>query len=121
MVFSSVTFLFFFLPAVLVAYHLCPRRLRNTVLLLASLVFYTWGAGWVVLVLLASIAVNGVLGLGVERAMEAGLRRRAQVILAIAVVLNVGLLAWFKYANFAVEMLGGALGALGRTEPTWAA
>ena len=85
MVFSSVTFLFFFLPAILIVYHLSPGSLRNTVLLLASLVFYAWGAGWIVVVLVASIAVNGVLGLGVERAMEAGLRRRAQLVLGIAV------------------------------------
>jgi alginate O-acetyltransferase complex protein AlgI len=113
MVFSSVTFLFFFLPAVLIAYYLTPRGLRNTLLLLASLVFYAWGAGLIVLVLIASIAFNGVLGLGIERAIEAGMRRRAQLLLAIAVIVNVGSLAWFKYANFAVDTLGGALGALG--------
>ena len=59
MVFSSVTFLFFFLPAVLVAYHLTPRPLRNLVLVLASLLFYAWGAGWIVVVLVASMVLNG--------------------------------------------------------------
>ena len=121
MVFSSVTFLFFFLPAVLIAYHVTPRPLRNTLLLLASLVFYAWGAGWIVLVLGVSIAFNGLFGLGVERAMGADRRRRAQVILGIAVVANLGLLAWFKYANLAVETLGGALGALGQAGVPWTA
>ncbi len=121
MVFSSVTFLFFFLPAVLVAYYLTPRPLRNTVLLLASLLFYAWGAGWIVVMLAASIALNGLLGLGIERAMEAGLRRRGQLILGIAVLLDVGLLVWFKYANFAVDTLGGVLGAMGEAGLPWTA
>jgi len=121
MVFSSVTFLFFFLPSVLILYYLTPRRLRNTLLLLASLVFYAWGAGLIVLVLIASIAFNGVFGLGIERAMEDGQRRRAQLLLGIAVIVNVGSLAWFKYANFAVETLGGALGALGQAGLPWTA
>ncbi len=119
MVFSSVTFLFFFLPAVLIAYYLTPRPLRNTVLVLASLLFYAWGAGWIVVVLVASIALNGLFGLGIERAMEAGERRRVQSILAVAVVFDVGLLAWFKYANFAVDTLSGALGAIGVAGPPW--
>jgi alginate O-acetyltransferase complex protein AlgI len=119
MVFSSVTFLFFFLPAVLLAYYLMPRRARNALLVLASLLFYTWGAGWIVLVLLVSIGLNGLFGLGVERAMEADQRRRAQVILAVAVVMNVGLLAWFKYANFTVDTVNGMLGATGGGALAW--
>jgi alginate O-acetyltransferase complex protein AlgI len=119
MVFSSVTFLFFFLPAVLLAYYVMPRRARNALLVVASLLFYAWGAGWIVLVLLVSIGLNGVFGLGVERAMEAGQRRRAQAILAVAVVMNVGLLAWFKYANFTVDTVNGVLGAAGGDALTW--
>jgi alginate O-acetyltransferase complex protein AlgI len=119
MVFSSVTFLFFFLPAILLAYYLTPRSLRNTVLVVASLVFYAWGAGWIVVVLIVSIALNGLFGLGIERAMEAGERRRAQWILAVAVAFDVGLLAWFKYANFAVDTFSGALGAIGVAGPPW--
>jgi alginate O-acetyltransferase complex protein AlgI len=119
MVFSSVTFLFFFLPAVLLAYYVMPRRARNALLVVASLLFYTWGAGWIVLVLLASIGLNGLFGLGVERAMEADQRRRAQAILAVAVVINVGLLAWFKYANFTVDTVNGFLGAAGGGALAW--
>jgi alginate O-acetyltransferase complex protein AlgI len=119
MVFSSVTFLFFFLPAVLIVYYVLPWRARNALLVLASLVFYAWGAGWIVLVVMASIGLNGLFGLGVERAMEAGHRRRAQGILAVAVVVNVGLLAWFKYANFTVETVNGFLGAAGGGALAW--
>jgi alginate O-acetyltransferase complex protein AlgI len=121
MVFSSVTFLFFFLPAVIVLYYLTPRRLRNTLLLLASLVFYAWGAGWLVLVLIGSIALNYVFGLGVETAIGAGQRRRAQTILAIAVLMNVGLLAWFKYANFTVDTLDAILATAGGAALPWTA
>jgi alginate O-acetyltransferase complex protein AlgI len=119
MVFSSVTFLFFFLPAVLIAYYLVPRRARNALLVLASLLFYTWGAGWIVLVLLVSIGFNGLFGLGVERSMEAERRGRAQLILAVAVIANVAVLAWFKYANFTVETMNGIIGAAGGGALAW--
>lgn len=119
MVFSSITFLFFFLPAVIVGYYAAPRRRRNLWLLVASLLFYTWGAGSIVLVLLVSIAINNLLGLGVERAMDGGRRGRARLVLAAAVVLNVGLLAWFKYANFTVDILDGLLVGAGRDALPW--
>jgi alginate O-acetyltransferase complex protein AlgI len=117
--FSSITFLFFFLPLVLVVYYVLPRRARNTWLLVASIVFYAWGAGSTVLILLASIAVNDVLGWLIERAMAAGRRRQAQLILAVAVILAVGLLVWFKYANFAVETLDAIVIAAGGASSPW--
>src|SRR5215210_2018427 len=101
MVFSSVTFLFFFLPATIVLYYVVPRPAKNLLLLLVSLLFYTWGTGALVIALSASIAANYVLGLWIERSAEQGRDRRARAVLAVAVVMNVGLLAWFKYANFA--------------------
>jgi alginate O-acetyltransferase complex protein AlgI len=119
MVFSSVTFLFFFLPAVLIAYYLVPRHARNALLVLASLAFYTWGAGWIVLVLIGSIALNGVFGLGVERAMDGGRKGQAQAILAVAIVMNVAILAWFKYANFTVDTVTGLVAAAGGGALAW--
>jgi alginate O-acetyltransferase complex protein AlgI len=119
MVFSSVAFLFFFLPLVLAAYHLSPRPVRNLILLLASLMFYTWGAGPFVLALLVSIAVNYVIGLRIERTRDAGDQRAARIALAIGVVLNVALLAYFKYANFAVDSWNGLLGAVGLPTMPW--
>jgi alginate O-acetyltransferase complex protein AlgI len=119
MVFSSITFLFFFLPAVIVGYYVIPRRGRNLFLLVASLLFYTWGAGAIVLVLLASIAANDVMGLAVERASDAGRRDRARLVLGIAIVLNVAVLAWFKYANFTVDILDGMLFGAGRDALPW--
>src|SRR4051794_32998522 len=65
-VFSSVTFLFFFLPPVLLAYHAAPRAWRNGLLVAASLLFYAWGAGPFVVMLLASMAANYAIGLRIE-------------------------------------------------------
>ena len=62
MVFSSIEFLFYFLPITLLIYFISPRGLRNAVLLLASLVFYTWGGGIFVVILLLSIVVDYLVG-----------------------------------------------------------
>jgi alginate O-acetyltransferase complex protein AlgI len=120
MVFSSITFLFLFLPVVVTTYHMLPRRARNAWLLLTSLLFYTWGAGWIVLVLSASIAWNYVLGHAIEHARSEGHERVSRRLLAIGVVANVGALAWFKYANFGVGQLNGVLGTVGVPPMPWA-
>lgn len=120
MVFSSVTFLFFFLPPVLLVYHLAPRRLRNATLLVASLLFYTWGAGAFVLGLVGSIGANFVVGRVVERAVDRGDLRVAKRALAVGVVLNLLLLGFFKYANFGVATWNGVLAAAGIPALPWA-
>lgn len=99
MVFSSATFLFFFLPCVLALYYLSPIRIRNAMLLLASLVFYAWGEPVYVFLMLGSIAVNWVIGLLMAR--YAGTPREKQV-LALGIVFDVLVLAYFKYAGFLV-------------------
>ncbi len=121
MVFSSVTFLFFFLPAVLGAYHLAPRRARNAVLVVASVVFYTWGAGTIVFALIGSVAANFVIGLRLEQARDAGDSRLARRWLSVGVIVNLVLLGWFKYANFGVATWNGALEAFGAPGLPWAA
>ena len=120
MVFSSPTFLFFFLPLVVAGYYLLPRSRRNAELLAFSLVFYTWGAGWIVFILCGSILLNYELGLRVERSMETAQVRRARIVLALAVLLNVGLLTWFKYANFGIGTWNGLLALVGLTPMPWA-
>ena len=119
LVFSSVTFLFFFLPLLLIAYHLSPRRLRNGLLATASLGFYAWGAGAFVLGLIGSMAANYVIGRRIGRAVEAGDRRGSARALAVGVVVNVALLGVFKYANFAVASWNGALLAAGLPTMPW--
>ena len=120
MVFSSVVFLFFFLPPVLIAYHLAPRRVRNGLLLVVSLFFYAWGAGIFVVGLLASIAANYVIGFQLERRVDAGDLAAARRVLAVGIIVNVALLGWFKYANFAVATWDGLLTAAGLPTLAWA-
>ena len=99
MVFASPIFLFLFLPLTLAAYFVVPRGWRNGVLLVASLVFYAWGEAPYLLLVLGSVAFNYVLGGAIGRA-PSPTRRRGW--LAVAITGNLGLLAIFKYANFAV-------------------
>ncbi len=99
MVFASFLFLFWFLPAFLAAYWAAPARLRNLTLTLGSLVFYGWWRPHYVLLMLLCVALNH----GVARAMGpvgSGRNRRAWVV--FAVVANLAMLGWFKYANLLV-------------------
>jgi alginate O-acetyltransferase complex protein AlgI len=107
LVFSSVVFLFLFLPLVLGLYLISPRPARNALLLLASLLFYAWGEGFFVLLMLASIGMNHAFGLWIERTRRTP---RQGIAVGLAVAANLGLLAWFKYANFAVDNLNRLLG-----------
>ena len=111
MVFSSLLFLFLFLPVVLAVYLLLPGlRTRNTWLLLVSLVFYAWGEIGFILLLLISTLVNFALGKWVERCEKISERKMA---VAIAVIVNVGFLAYFKYAGLVVASLNLLLKPLG--------
>jgi alginate O-acetyltransferase complex protein AlgI len=109
MVFSSPLFLFLFLPVVLTLYALLPGiRARNLCLLIFSLIFYAWGEIGFIFLLLGSTLVNWFLGLRVDREQDPARRKSA---VTWAIVLNIGLLAFFKYANFAVGNVNGVLGA----------
>jgi alginate O-acetyltransferase complex protein AlgI len=110
MLFCSAVFLFWFLILLLAAYFLLPRRARNLLLLGASLFFYAWGAHKHVLVLLASIALNYLFGIGIDRLQGARARRWA---LALAVFVNLALLGVFKYAGFVATNLNSLLGLCG--------
>src|SRR5215813_7149861 len=99
--FASPVFVFLFLPAVLLPYWLAPRAARNALLLLASLFFYAWGEPRFAPVLLGSIAVNYLLAL----AIGAGPAHRGGLLLGLGIAANVGLLAVYKYGNFAIQNL----------------
>jgi len=114
MVFSSPSFLFAFLPTVLVVHLLLPPRLRNFLLFLLSLLFYAYGEGWFTLLMLTSIVLNWGAALLMDRAPEGG-RRRA--ILATALIANIAVLCFFKYAVFFVNEANRLLGAAGM--PLW--
>jgi alginate O-acetyltransferase complex protein AlgI len=113
MVFTTRIFLFYFLPLVLAGYYALPMRLRNLWLLAASYVFYGWYEPWFVLLMFAATTVNYACGLAMSAA-GAGPRRRFCAV-TVSIVASLGLLGFFKYANFAqmnfrllVELLGQA-------------
>lgn len=102
MVFSSLIFLFCFLPIVLITYWVMPAKLRNLYLLLASLFFYAWGEGVYVLLMLFVTVVNYLLGMSFAD-KTAGTRR---VLLAIGIVINLIPLVFYKYAVFFLQNAG---------------
>jgi len=103
-VFSSATFLFVFLPLVLALYIVVPKRFRNLLLIAASLGFYAWAAGGFGATLAASALADWVLALTIGGALAAGRRDRAGVWLTCSIVLNLGLLAWFKWWSAGVAL-----------------
>lgn len=110
MAFPTIAFLLVFLPVVLLVYPvLRSRRLQNVFLLLASLLFYAWGEGRVVLVMLASIAVNYGIGLWIETSKSP---RGRKIAVALAVAWNMGLLVVFKYLMFLGDTLGVSVPAI---------
>ena len=111
MVFSTPLFLFFFLPVTLTAYYLVPRRLRNAVLLLASLLFYFWGERLYSVIMLLSTAVDYTHGMLVDRFLRAGKKKKARWAVASSMVFNLGILFFFKYW----DLLAGTLQGLGLT------
>lgn len=110
MLFSSPVFLFLFMPLLLLLYWSVPRAARNGVLLLASIVFYVWGERFFFVVMLASIAANWLIGLALD-VLDGPRQRKAMV--AFAVLLNIGLLAVFKYTEFLVANLNDLLALIG--------
>ena len=96
MVFSSAVFLFFFLPIVLLTYYLLPKRFKNLFLLISSLIFYTWGEGALVSVMLASTIIDYLCAIAIDK----GYRRFGIV---ISIVINLSFLFYFKYFNFAFD------------------
>ena len=105
MVFSSLTFLYAYLPVVLLVYYLVPLKWRNPVLFAFSLFFYGWGEPRYVFVMLASILLNWEAGLLIEKAKNNQDQAKAKKILTLVIVINIAILAIFKYADFVVENL----------------
>ena len=103
MLFSSLEFLYLFLPLSLIIYFLAPKRVRNAVLLVESLVFYAYGEIRMLWVMLLAILLNFVSGLLIFRAATKKVKR---LTLGVAVGLNIALLGFFKYTDFLLENIG---------------
>lgn len=111
MVFSSILFITRFLPLVLAIYFVVPKRIRNLVLFLSSILFYAWGEPVYILLMCFTITVDYVFGLIIDRQISAGKKKSAKVSLAAAVVINLALLGFFKYANFTINTVNSLTGA----------
>ena len=101
MVFSSSLFLFAFLPLVLGLYFISPKRVKNYVLLIASLVFYAWGEPSFVFIMIGVVLVDYVSALLIQKFDNK--KRMRQCILILTIIINFGLLAYFKYAGLFVN------------------
>ncbi len=115
MVFSSALFLFYFLPLFLVLYWLTPYRFKNLCILLASLLFYIWGAPLFIFPLLGSIVLDYFIALEISRTKNSA----KKWLLYASLLLNLGLLAYFKYSNFFVENLDVLFQIFGIAELKW--
>lgn len=102
MVFSSLLFLFRFLPAVLILYYIAPRKLRNVILLLFSLFFYAWGEPKYVFLMLFTITMDFFIGKGIDKAKKEGNQKKAKRFLMTSILVDLSILGFFKYADFLI-------------------
>lgn len=110
MVFSSILFIFYFLPLTLLLYYAGPSRLRNLVLLVISLVFYSWGEPVYISIMLFSTVFDYGNGIAIEKCLSSGRKRAARAVLLLSVAGNLGILGFFKYSNFFIETINAAGG-----------
>ena len=103
MLFSSMVFLFLFLPVVLMLYYASPRKVRNLILFVFSLVFYAWGEPIYVFLMIASTIVAYITGLLADKTKQGRKPWVPKVSLIVAILWNMGLLLFFKYTNFFIE------------------
>ena len=107
MVFSSITFLYYFLPAVLLVYFLVPKALKNGVLLLSSLLFYGWGEPRLLWLMVATISAFYGCGLAIGSAKDPGWRK---FFLVLSIAVGIGLLGIYKYADFFISSFTAVTG-----------
>ncbi len=116
MAFNSSLFLLYFLPGFLIVYFLLPGKLKNWFLLIASILFYSWGAPKFLPVLVLSVIFDFII----LREMQHHEGRARSLLFWHSVVLNIGLLLYFKYMNFIFDQLSGSLGRFGISSVKWA-
>ncbi|WP_313129703.1 MBOAT family O-acyltransferase [Anaerocolumna sp.] len=107
MLFSSITFLYYFLPLVLILYFAVPKNLKNWVLLISSLIFYGWGEPKYILLMGLSIVVQYILGILIERHSDT---KKAKFWLVISICFSIGLLGYFKYVDFFIRNVNSVTG-----------
>ncbi|MBT3384218.1 MAG: MBOAT family protein [Prolixibacteraceae bacterium] len=113
MVFSSILFLYVFLPVFLLLYHIVGTKLKNYILLAASLIFYAWGAPKFIFFVVGSLVANFYV------VRQLYLQNNRKLFLILSVIINLGLLVYFKYANFFVDNVNFILETLGMQAANW--
>ncbi|MDD4832442.1 MAG: MBOAT family protein [Clostridia bacterium] len=108
MLFSSVNFLYYFLPAVILIYFLAPKKLKNLVLLAASLFFYFYGEPIYVLLMIFTCLSGYIHGILIEKAKNT---KYSKVPLISSIIISLGLLAFFKYSDFFLSTVNGVFGS----------
>ena len=98
MIFSSISFLFYFLPILLITYYVLPKKCRNAILLVASLIFYFYGEPKYILLMLFTIIQTYILGILIDK-----YKSSSKIFLIISVTISIGLLIYFKYIDFIIE------------------
>lgn len=116
MVFSSIVFLLYFLPAFLITYYIVDKKYKNIVILLFSILFYSWGAPRFIFVILGTTFIDFHL---VKLMSNTKKEIHRKLMLALSVSINLGLLFYFKYSNFFVENVNAILSVVGFNQIQW--
>lgn len=103
MLFSAITFLYFYLPVTVLIYFIAPKPAKNAVLLLGSLFFYGWGEPKYLILMVISIIQGYVLGLLIDKSKRDKKEKLSKLYISLSVVLSLGTLGYFKYADFFIE------------------
>ena len=104
MLFSSMLFLWLFLPVVFVSYYLIKKEYRNVLLLISSIIFYAWGGVSYTLIMFSSIIINYIFALLIDKAIEEDNKLKKKIYLSLCIVINLSILAYFKYTDFDIYL-----------------
>lgn len=116
MIFSSTIFLVYFFPIFILLYIICPTRFKNIFLLITSIAFYSWGAPKFIFVILGTTTVDYFL---VKKMYYCQKDKERKLFLFLSLLLNIGLLFYFKYCNFFIDNFNEALSYVGVKEVSW--
>lgn len=95
MIFTSISFIYYFLPIVLIAYFIAPKKFKNAILCIASIIFYFFGEPKYIILMLAEILISYIVGILIDR-------YKSKSILILGILLHIGLLCIYKYTDFLI-------------------
>lgn len=110
MLFSSITFLYYYLPITLLIYYAVPKKFKNPVLLLASLLFYGWSEPKLIILMILSVTVHFVAGLLIDKNRRKKKEKNCKLYMNIAIIISLVMLGYFKYSNFLISNINSFTG-----------